>query len=130
MADDDRYDVLVPESGSLSEDGSECLLTFLKEGTPLSFVVPSEFLLSFAAMSFELANRAQATAGNLANQQILQAEGAEVYSDSDHAYLHFRLADVNTDLPISITRKAAKGLLGQLAASLAKGPTLPSEPPR
>jgi len=126
MTDDAPYEVIAPEGAVPSLDGSYFEFTFcMKDGPNLSLAVPSRYLFPLAAMSFVAANQASAIAGNLANQQILEAEGVEVHSGTDFLDLHFRLAGTNTDIPLSITRQTAQALVERLAASLARGSTYP-----
>jgi hypothetical protein len=122
MTDDTPYEVIAPEGAVPNLDGSHVKFTFsMKNGPNLSLAIPSQYLFPLAAMSFVAANQVSAIAGNLANQQILQAEAVDVHSGTDFLELHFRLTGTHTDIPLSITRQTAQALVEQLAASLAQG---------
>jgi hypothetical protein len=123
MEDDGSiYEVVAPESAVPNEDGSYVKFIFsMRDGPPLALAIPSRHLFPLAALSFVAANQVCAIAGTLTNQQILQAESVEVYSDADRFDLHFRLTGTNTDVPIAMTWQSAQMLLQRLTASLARG---------
>src|ERR1700736_1642198 len=89
-------------------------------GSPLHLAIPTPQLSPLVALVSQAANQARAIAGNVAQQDVLETVGTEVFRDERNVDVHFRLAG-GLDLPIGLTLRGAAELRDKLAASLAQG---------
>lgn len=127
--DDRPYEVCNVVSAVEESDGSYVILQLAMKGHDLALAFPLAEILPLIALLSQAGGKAQVLAGNAGRQQALETAGSEVYRDSQHLDIHFRLAG-GIDLPLGMTIRGADDLRQRLAESLAQGSLSSSQIPQ
>jgi hypothetical protein len=123
--DEPIFEVIGGEGATPNNDGTLIKLSLLmKEGRLLHLAIPAGQLPPLVALMSQAAAQAYAIAGSVDDQQILEAEAAEVYLDQQSVVFLFRLSG-GLDLPIALTPQSAKNLRDRLSESLEGGSPIP-----
>ena len=128
MSDEEEpvFEVVGAEGAVPNDDGTQIKLSLLmRNGQHCNLAIPAAELPPLLAMISQVAGQAQAIAGNVYDQEILEADAAEVYQDDQTVVLHFRLSG-GLDLAIALSPRSATDLRDRLSASLAQGLSIPS----